>query len=346
MFSRIVINLILFAPLVVFSQPNCTITTNNNPHPGNLFFYVNGPIPEKTVNIMDSSGAFLFSEVFGNRGTAWKVNLNNKISFFDREIDQWMVMDSLQNIVDLVSCKNGYIADFHEFLAQDNGNYVLISYPEIFYATDTIVANGNPNHIITGTVIQELDSNHQVVFEWHGLDHFYLSDYDINFNSNEIDFLHLNAISIDDDNNYVLSNRNISEITKIDRISGDIIWKLGGEQSDFVFTNDYPFSKQHSIKCLGDNRYLLFDNGNLSDEYTGSVKLSRGVEYQLNLNDMTANKIWEYFHPDSLYNPTRGSVQRLDNGNTLINFADNSSIGRGSIFTRSIQSMRLFLKWN
>ena len=36
-------------------------------------------------------------------------------------------------------------------------------------------------------------------------------------------------------------------------------------------------------------------------------------------------------HPDSLFTPSIGSIQRLDNGNTLINFGNNQNIDRGSV---------------
>lgn len=324
---------LLLSPLMAWTQPNYTILTNTNPHPGNLFFHVGGP-PSKPVNILEASGELIYSEDLGLKGWAWQVNLNNKITYFDRQSKGWFVMDSLKNVVDSVYCKNEYIADLHDFLALENGNYVLFSYDEQEYATDTISPNGSQDETVIGLVIQELDSAHNVIFEWKSWDHFYMSDYPgINYNNNTIDFLHCNAIDIDEDGHFLISNRTISEITKIHRTTGEIIWRFGGAQSDFTFLNDYPFSQQHCIKSLGNNKYLLYDNGNRSDTYTGGIKRSRGVEYELNLNDYTATKTWDYVHPDSLFTPSIGSIQRLDNGNTLINFGNNQSIGRGSVIT-------------
>jgi hypothetical protein len=268
----------------------------------------------------------------GLKGWAWKVNENNQITYFDRQSKGWFVMDSLENITDTVYCQNGYQADNHDFLALENGNYVIFAYDEQPYATDTISPDGSSNASVIGLVIQELDPDHNVVFEWKSCDHFFMSNYpNINFNPNVIDFLHCNAIDIDEDGHFLISNRTISEITKIHRTTGEIIWRFGGSQSDFEFTNDYPFSKQHCIKSLGNNHYLLFDNGNQSDTYTGGIKRSRGVEYALDLNDFTATKTWDYVHSDSLFTPSIGSIQRLDNGNTLINFGNNQNIERGSV---------------
>jgi hypothetical protein len=331
--TKLFILLLCLNPIFSWCQPDYTISVNNNPYQANLFFQVGGP-PSKPVNIVDSSGSLIYSEDLGLKGWAWKVNQNNQISFFDRQSKGWFLMDSLENITDSVYCQNGYIADNHDFIALSNGNYILFAYDEQPYATDTISPDGSANQNVIGLVIQELDANHNVLFEWSSWNHFYLSNYSqVNYASNDIDFLHCNAIELDEDGHILISNRTISEITKIHRTSGDIIWRFGGDQSDFTFTNDYPFSKQHCIKSLGNNRYLLYDNGNSSDLYTGGIKRSRAVEYELNLNDLTATKIWDFVHPDSLFTPSIGSVQRLENGNTLINFGNNQIINRGSIIT-------------
>ena len=47
---------------------------------------------------------------------------------------------------------------------------------------------------------------------------------------------------------------------------------------------------------------------------------------KLDLEKMTATKVWEFIHPDSFFSPSISSVQRLENGNTLINFGNLSLI--------------------
>jgi len=48
---------------------------------------------------------------------------------------------------------------------------------------------------------------------------------------------------------------------------------------------------------------------------------------------MTAEKVWEFVHPDSLYGSSTGSIQRLPNGNTLINWGNLTISNLGAIFT-------------
>ena len=99
----------------------------------------------------------------------------------------------------------------------------------------------------------------------------------------------------------------------------------------FASINDYPFSRQHCIRSLGDNKYILYDNGNFSAAYLSGSNASRGVEYKLDTILMTAEKTWEFIHPDSIYGSSTGSIQRLPNGNTLINWGNLTLSGLGAI---------------
>ena len=269
------------------------------------------------------------------KGGDLKVNYNNKLSFFDRLSKGWFIMDSLQNEIDSVYCQNGYVADNHDFLALANGNYVLFAYDQKPYAMDTVVPGGSQNAIVEGLIIQELDSNHNLIFEWKSWDHFHITDniYLSPWTDETLNFIHANAIDIDFDGHFLISSRNLDEITKIHRTTGEIIWRWGGTKNEFTFTNDYPFTHQHSIRSLGNNRYLLYDNGNYSAQYTGTVNISRALEYELDTALMEATKVWEFIHPDSLYTPSIGGVQRLPNGNTLVNFGNLQSENIGSIVT-------------
>jgi hypothetical protein len=326
---------LLCLPSLVFSQVNYTVTVNTpDSWQANLFFQ-RGGTPQKPVKIIDPSITEIYSQNLGMKGWDFKVNYNNKISYFDRSSKGWFIMDSLQNEIDSVYCLNGYTADNHDFLALANGNYVLFAYDEQPYAMDTVVVGGDPNAMVEGLIIQELDANHNLVFEWKSWDHFHVTDnaYMSPWTGANLPFIHANAIDIDFDGHFLISCRGLDEITKIHRTTGEVIWRWGGTQNEFTFVNDYPFTHQHSIRSLGNNRYILYDNGNYSAQYTGTINISRAVEYELDTNLMEATKVWEFVHPDSLYTPSIGGVQRLPNGNTLIDFGNLQWLNIGSIVT-------------
>ena len=104
---------------------------------------------------------------------------------------------------------------------------------------------------------------------------------------------------------------------KIGRDNGQIIWILGGPNNQFTIMNDEynGFSRQHDVRRLGNGNLLLFDNGN---EHVPPI--SRAVEYELDETDMTASLVWEFSHPEGYLGLAMGSVQRLPNNNTLVNW--------------------------
>jgi hypothetical protein len=313
------------------AQLDYTITNNSGPALGNLFFSTFGQ-PEKPVNIVDTAGVILFSEDLENEGWEWKVNLNDHLTFFDRTTSGWIVMNSFYSRVDTVFCANGYTADYHEILALPNGNYLIMAYDLQQYGMDTVVPGGDPNAIVEGLIIQELDSDHNLLLQWRSWDHYAVTDnIYLNLTESNLNFIHGNSIDVDFDGNLIISARDLDEVTKIHRQTGDIIWRWGGSQTDFTFSGSYPFTRQHCARSIGGNRYLLFDNGSYSAQYNGGENISRAVEFELDTISMAAVMIWDYKHQDQLYAPNLGSVQRLPNGGTLMAFGNLGGEGRGAI---------------
>jgi hypothetical protein len=125
---------------------------------------------------------------------------------------------------------------------------------------------------------------------------------------------------VDLDGHILISSWHLSEITKINRQSGDVIWRLGGEYNQFNWINDeYQISYQHDIRVLPDGNYTIFDNGNFHDPH-----FSRAIELHLDTQNMIATKVWEFRDSPDKVSDWMGNVQRLPNGNTLINWGDGS----------------------
>ncbi|MHB1224137.1 MAG: arylsulfotransferase family protein [Gemmatimonadaceae bacterium] len=133
------------------------------------------------------------------------------------------------------------------------------------------------------------------------------------------DFDHPNSIDFDHDGNYVVSYRNMGEITKIDARTGAIIWRLGGRNNQFSLRGDplRGFSAQHSVRVMANGNLLVYDNGTRH-----SPPETRVVEYRLDGEARTATMVWEYRHTPPLYVPYTGSVQRLVSGNTVVGFSN------------------------
>jgi hypothetical protein len=221
------------------------------------------------------------------------------------------VMDSSYSVVDSWTIGNGYGADLHDMQLLDNGHALLASYVPI--PADLSAWGGPVDGVVIDTVIQEQDSTKNVVFEWHGSDHVALTDTYQGLNSSPVDFMHTNAIDVDLDGNLLISCRSLSQVIKINRQTGQVIWRLGGRSNQFTFTNDGGFSYQHDIRRLPDGHITIFDNGNQHHP-----PFSRGLEYQLDEGAKTATLTWQYQQNPTTYAAFMGNVQRLSNGSSLI----------------------------
>jgi hypothetical protein len=185
-----------------------------------------------------------------------------------------------------------------------------------------IVEGGSPNARVIGNHVLEHDPDGNVIFEWRSWDHFNILDAQhVNLKDLLIDYVHMNSIAVDYDSNLVISSRHMSEVTKINRQSGEVMWRFGGKHNQFEIVNDPDsISYQHDVRPVPgkENHYTIFDNGNYK-----SLTYSRAVEYVIDTTSMTATKVWEYRHSPDWYAYAMGNVQRLPNENTLINWSGN-----------------------
>lgn len=213
----------------------------------------------------------------------------------------------------------GNRTDFHEFYPLENGNVVLMSQPVRRF--DLTAFGGHPEATIVEARVQEVTPDDEVVFEWRSGDHFTPGDTAArrllqNEPPDPVPYIHLNAVTLDLDGNFIFSSRHLDAIFKVDRETGDVLWILGGPQAplnEFTFIDD-PFngiSSPHHPSVMPNGNILIFDNGNKREP-----RISRVVEYEVDRENKVARLVWSY--TDERFAPTMGSVQRLDNGNTLI----------------------------
>ena len=77
------------------------------------------------------------------------------------------------------------------------------------------------------------------------------------------DYAHLNSIEMMADGNLLLSFRHLSQVMKVDRATGEVMWRLGGVRSDFIFPDD-PYGgpcAQHTAVELANGDIQIWDNG-------------------------------------------------------------------------------------
>jgi hypothetical protein len=203
-----------------------------------------------------------------------------------------------------------------------DGHTFLIAYD--IQTIDLTAYGGVPDAEVTGLIIQELDANEDVVFEWRSWDHFQFTDANshTSLTNSVVDYVHGNSVCRDVDGNVLISCRNMDEVTKINHANGNIMWRMGGENNQFTFVNDnitQHFSQQHDVRRIANGHITLFNNGNHL-----AVQVSSAKEYAVDEVNKIATLIWYYEHPDvgsaKVYGRATGNMQRLPNGNTMINW--------------------------
>jgi hypothetical protein len=308
------------------SAPLPSIKVSTSPTPGAIFLStwkgaftkagtIDVPSDEQYLLIMDNNENMIFSRPTVERAFDFRMLPNGNFVYFDENTSSNVILNSSYQVIDNYMCGNGYKTDLHEFILLPNGHALLLGLDPHIVNMSAIVNGGDTAATVTGFVIQELDNSKNVVFQWRSFDHFAITDATHeNLAAPLIDYAHPNALTIDADSNIIVSDRHMDEITKIDRTTGDILWRWGGKNNQFTFINDsLGFSHQHSINRIDNGNFILFDNGNFH-----TPQFSRALEYQVDEKAKTATLVWQFRHSPDVFTVAMGSVQRLSNGNTFI----------------------------
>lgn len=281
------------------------------------------PFNKACQMILDEQGHTVYYKKIG-KSSDFKLHPNGLMSYFGEA--KYYIMDSMFRIVDSVACMKGYDTDAHDFLILPDGHYLLMG-------TETIEMDlrkyalfmhrnlpGSAHARVKCGVIQELDRQRNVVFEWHAKDHFAFSDVQPFFldDTANVDWTHFNAVDVDTDGNLLVSVRYFHEITKISRSDGRITWRMGGKRNQFRFINDpQPFLAQHDVRRTPAGTITLFDNGHEAIERRHPA---RALEYKVDEVNKTAELVWSYVHKPAVFSESTGNVHRQQNGNSLVNF--------------------------
>ncbi|CAK8713085.1 hypothetical protein KKHLCK_02115 [Candidatus Electrothrix laxa] len=242
---------------------------------------------------------------------------------------------------------------FYQFYDQDyyflhhdqektpEGNYLVLG--GIFDDNYPLIKPGT----LRDDFILELDPSGNIVWQWFSSDHFASFDFSDEalkiiwegglYDSKGEDVFHTNSIHILPENkfydqgddrfkpgNIVVSQRDTNIVFIIDKNSGEIVWKLG--------PNDSITIGQHNANMIpkgyvGAGNILIFDNGGIAGFPPQTRSSSRVIEV-----NSDKEVVWQYTAHNSgqaaeeFSSDFMGGAQRLLNGNTLICEADSGRI--------------------
>jgi hypothetical protein len=298
--------------------------------PGDVFLGAQqGPV-QNGPTILDPSGNLIWFKAIPKYNLATDVRVQ---SLDGHQVLTWwqgyfgagvgsgvgLINDAHYHQIAVVRAGNHLPFDLHEFKLTPQGTALITSVYPVYWDASSL--HHTRHAIVFDGVVQEIDVKTGLVeFEWHSLDHVPLTDTYRDFpNSNgaPFDYFHINSAEQDRDGNVVVSGRSTSAVYKIDHLTGQTLWTLGGRHSTFKFGSGASMAFQHDVRiqASGDSRVTAFDNG--AGLYNVHSQ-SRGVILHLDLKHKTASKLGEFDHSPRLLSTFEGNVQPLPNGNSFI----------------------------
>lgn len=215
----------------------------------------------------------------------------------------------------------------HDVQLLPNGNFLALSFSFRDVEYEDL---GTVN--VAGDLIVELTPEGDVVWSWDAFDHLdpqrRRDDFDtliLDPTSLEpaYDWTHGNGIVYEPDDDTVLfSMRHQDWVIRIDRATGDVLWRLGDE-GDFTLQDGSWFFHQHSPQWQADGTLALYDNGVGNPGLPDDQEFSRAVRLDVDIAALSAAVVWED-EAEDFTAVFAGDVDRLPGGNLLVT---DSSIG-------------------
>ena len=231
----------------------------------------------------------------------------------------FVIVDSRYRRIAEVHAGGGLQGDSHEFLITPRGTALLAAYDPVRYDLSSL--GGPKKGYVWDSVVQEVDiATGRLLFEWRSLDHVGVGESAQRLPARTasaaqpFDYFHVNSVKPDADGNLLVSARNTSAVYKIDRASGEILWRLGGRRSDFELGEGARFAWQHDARRQEDGTVSIFDNSAIPKV----AEQSRALFLRLDRRPRRASLVRAYVHPRHLLSPHQGNVQRLSGGHVLV----------------------------
>ena len=223
----------------------------------------------------------------------------------------------------------------HDFRKLDNGNYIYVAWEPVPKDLAKKVRGGlkgteHKDGTMFGDMYREINPSGQVVWEWHGIEHFDPEIDIIGAIHMREEWTHVNDVDVMPDGNILSDSRHTDGAFIIDRSSGEITWRWGNvayidpetgwlEHRDT--RDDNNMGGPHDAHRIPDGlpgagNMLVYDNGMYCYR-------SRALEVNIETNEV----VWDSEPPFGVEGYVNGRVhfspfisgsQRQPNGNTLI----------------------------
>jgi hypothetical protein len=280
--------------------------------------------------IYDDAGSPVWIEPDGNASTDLRVQRYRGrpvLTYWTGEIllgtgnGKGVLLDEQYRTIAEVRAGNGVLADIHEFQLTSRGTALITSYPTMPY--DLTPVGGPAEGFIWGGRLQEVDvETGEVLLDWEGMEHIDLTETYRERDEEEgegetpgtpFDPIHVNSVEEDGDA-LLICARHTCALYKIDRRTGEVIWRFGGRKSDFEVPEGGEFGWQHDLRRQPDGTLTIYDNHEHAEE---TDEVSAALRFRLDEEAMTAELVQALRHEDR-YGYAMGNAQYLDDGHVVV----------------------------
>lgn len=229
---------------------------------------------------------------------------------------------------------SSYSIDFHDLQVLPDGSYFRSAVRQT--TADTTWCGGGTGTTITDPMLQEIDSNGNLVWSWDAAAHIPITEVQPEWfpECRAGDPYHFNSID-PQGTNAVVSFRHLDAVYEINMPTNNIVWKLGGSTrpdgtsltvlNDPEFASSGGFGGQHDARVLSDGTVSLYDD---QSRHTGAP---RGVRYQISPPSSSATgtaTLVEQITDSAITNsPYTGGARKLAGGNWVIAWGGTAYVG-------------------
>ena len=239
----------------------------------------------------------------------------------------------------------GIGTDLHEFVITRANTALLLGYRTV--RADLRRYGGSRRGYVLDSIVQEVDiKSGRPLFTWSALRHLPLRDSVVRIRRDQPswDAYHINSIAEDSDGHLLLTGRHTSSVYRVHRRSGDVIWRLGGRDSDFKGTgNDFHYP--HDAQRRSDGTLTIFDNR--STALDRSKGASQALRIRLDTRRRTATRVAAYRHPKAGTQATsQGNARTLPGGNVFVGWGSSPWFTEHAPDGRLLFAAHTHSQWN
>ena len=210
----------------------------------------------------------------------------------------------------------------HEIKRMPDGNYAMLC--NVTKEFDLTSLGGKANTTVYGDGLKIMTPDFKrVLWEWDCFSELNpLTDSYLDPVTKSTDLIHANSIGWDSEGNLYYTINHLSELWKIDRTTGKVLYRVG-EHGNLNMDEKFYASGLHAAEPLSPNKVLCLDNGTEDG-------VSRAIVYEANADAGVARASLSVRFPAEFCTRNRGNVQLIRDGSMLF---FGSTTGYACVFT-------------